>query len=137
MVFKPTPDFIFNLLNEAAAGNPGPLTEALDPEVKWRIATEVKDDVAKTGIYNRAGWVEQVFVPLQSKLKDGLKLIPREVDVVGLKAYVEFDGEGTQLNGKPCNNHYVWIMIFEEDGRAHEIREYMDTGLVRELFTNN
>ena len=54
MVFKPTPDFIFNLLNEAAAGNPGPLTEALDPEVKWRIATEVKDDVAKTGIYVRA-----------------------------------------------------------------------------------
>ena len=102
MTFKLTVDYIFNLLNEAAAGNPGPLTDALDPEFKWRIGSETKDGVAKTGYFvhsptpyiglrsltltdlhyqNRAGWIEQVFVPLQSKLKDGLKLIPLEVEV--------------------------------------------------------
>ena len=51
MSFQLTADFIFNLLNEAATGNPGPLTEALDPEVRWRIGSETKDDVAKTGVY--------------------------------------------------------------------------------------
>ena len=51
MSFKPTPDFVFKLLNEAAAGNPVPLTDALEPEIKWRIGSETKDDVAKTGIY--------------------------------------------------------------------------------------
>ena len=57
--------------------------------------------------------------------------------VVGRKAYVEFRGEATQLNGKPYNNYYLWIMIFDESGHAKEIREYMDTGLVKEVFTNN
>lgn len=51
MPFELKPDFVLNLLNEAAAGNPGPLTEALDPEVKWRIGSETQDDVAKTGFY--------------------------------------------------------------------------------------
>ena len=123
-------------------------------------------------IKNRAEWLEQVFGPLQSKLKDGLKLIPLEVDVssnvgphlsplsslifslifpttlsasswtdhskvVGSKAYVEFKGEATQNNGKPYNNNYLWVMIFNEDGHAFEIREYLDTGLVREVFASN
>jgi ketosteroid isomerase-like protein len=57
--------------------------------------------------------------------------------VVGNKAYTEFQGEATQLNGKPYNNYYLWVLIFEDDGLIHEIREYLDTGLVREVFTNN
>ncbi|MCJ1330083.1 hypothetical protein MMC10_006764 [Thelotrema lepadinum] len=137
--FKLTPDFVFNLLEQAAAGNPVPLTEALDPEVKWRIGSEKQDNVAKTGIYNRAGWVEHVFGPLQTKLKDGLKLVPLQVDykVFGPKAYVEYRGEATQLNGEPYNNDYIWVMVFNDHGKATEIREYLDTGLVREVFANN
>ena len=53
MPFKLTSDFIFGFLTEAAAGNPGPLIEAIDPEVRWRIGSEIKDDIAKTGIYVR------------------------------------------------------------------------------------
>lgn len=51
MPVKVTSDFILNLLNQAAAGNPVPLMELLDPEVRWRIGSDTKDDVAKTGIY--------------------------------------------------------------------------------------
>ena len=54
MSFKLTPDYIFHFLNEAGAGNPGPFAEALDPEVKWRIGSETKDDIAKTGFFVRA-----------------------------------------------------------------------------------
>ena len=56
---------------------------------------------------------------------------------MGNKAYVEFRGEATQLNGKPYNNLYLWIMIFDNQGHAQEIREYLDTKLVQEVFTNN
>ena len=56
---------------------------------------------------------------------------------MGNKAYVEFRGEATQLNGKPYNNQYLWIMIFDDQGHAQEIREYLDTRLVQEVFTNN
>ena len=121
MSVKITSDFILNLMSQAAAGNAVPLMEALDPHVRWRIGSDTKDEVTKTGIYvsistiegdrsrfysiqvggyglsayapvcifvtnaqylqNRAGWMEQVFEPLQSKLKEGFKLIPLEVDV--------------------------------------------------------
>jgi len=57
--------------------------------------------------------------------------------VVGNKAYVEFRGEASQLNGKPYNNLYLWVMLFDDHGHAMEIREYLDTGLVKEVFTNN
>lgn len=55
MSFQLTSDFVLNLLVEAAAGNPGPLTEALDPEVRWRIGSETQDDVAKTGCFVSIG----------------------------------------------------------------------------------
>ncbi|KAI9701404.1 MAG: hypothetical protein M1820_006495 [Bogoriella megaspora] len=136
--FTLTPDYIFNFLNEAAAGNPGPFAEALDPEVRWRIGNESSDEVAKTGIFNRQGWMEQVYAPLQSKLEgEKLQLIPLEVDVVGNKAFVEFRGEATQKNGKPYNNFYLWVMTFDASGKATEIREYLDTILVHEVFSNN
>ncbi|MCJ1295062.1 hypothetical protein MMC34_006623 [Xylographa carneopallida] len=142
MSFKLTSDFIFGLLNEAASGNPEPLMETVDPEVQWRIGSETKDDVAKTGIFvqlyeNRASWVEQVFGPLQSKLINGLKLMPLEVEVFGSKAFVEFKGEATQNNGQSYNNYYLWVMLFDEHGHATEIREYLDTSLVKEVFTGN
>ena len=59
------------------------------------------------------------------------------VQVVGSKAYVEFKSEATQLNGKPYDNNGIWVMIWDEHGRYQEIREYLDTGLVREVFANN
>ena len=52
--FKLTKDFILHFLNEAAAGNPKPLIDAIEPDVKWRIGSEKKDAIAKTGIYVRA-----------------------------------------------------------------------------------
>jgi hypothetical protein len=51
MSVKITSDFILNLMNQAATGNPVPLMEALDPEVRWRIGSDTKNEVAKTGVY--------------------------------------------------------------------------------------
>ncbi|MCJ1394386.1 hypothetical protein MMC18_007264 [Xylographa bjoerkii] len=108
MSFNLTPDYIFGLLTKAGAGDLGPLLEAVDPEVRWRIGSETQDDVAKTGYF-----------------------------VVGSKAYVEFRGEAIQNNGKPYDNNYLWVMIFDDHGHATEIREYLDTGLVKEVFAEN
>ena len=57
--------------------------------------------------------------------------------VAGSKAYVEFKGEAVQNNGKPYDNLHMWIMNFDEHGHATEIREYLDTGLVKQVFTDN
>ena len=57
--------------------------------------------------------------------------------IIGNKAILEFRSEATQKNGKPYNNFYVWIMIFNDQGRAIEIREYMNSALVRETMVEN
>ena len=53
MSFKLTSDYVNHLFDEAATGNLAPFFGALDPEVKWRIGSDVKDDVALTGVFVR------------------------------------------------------------------------------------
>ena len=53
MPFELTPQYIVHFVTEAAAGNPGPVIQAVHPEVKWRIGSDTKDDVAKTGHFVR------------------------------------------------------------------------------------
>ena len=56
---------------------------------------------------NRAMWVETVFGPLRSKLKNGLKIIPIEVDVssaIMLRIYEDTDGIGRWWVGRPMWN---------------------------------
>ena len=49
-------------------------------------------------------WKDNVAAPLQSRLKTNLNMTIDEVDVVGMKAYVEASGKSTQKNGRPYNN---------------------------------
>ncbi|KAJ7704851.1 hypothetical protein B0H17DRAFT_974280 [Mycena rosella] len=112
---------------------------AVDPAVRWVIASETKDAMRKTGVYNLASWLEEVNKPLLAGLTgDGLKMTVSSLDIVGNKAIVEAYGEATQANGRPYNNRYAWFLIFsEETGKIVEIREYLDTALVQEVNQTN
>ena len=68
--------------------------------------------------------------------RDLIKLI-RCHQVVRNKAYVEFKGAATQNNGKPYNNFYLWVLVFDDEGHVVEVREYLDTGLVRQVMSDN
>ncbi|KAF7368462.1 Ketosteroid isomerase [Mycena venus] len=110
----------------------------IDPDVKWIIASETKDPGRLTGIYNLSSWLQEVRAPVVSRLKDGkLEITPTSIDVVGNKAIVEIAGTATQLNGKPYNNRYVWFLIFSEEGKVIEIREYLDSALVQDVMQTN
>ncbi|KAJ7159223.1 hypothetical protein C8R43DRAFT_994213 [Mycena crocata] len=110
----------------------------MDSEVRWVIGSEKKDDVRKTGIYNVASWTAEVAAPLGARLKiEQSKMTWASIDVVGKKAIVEASIEAVQLNGNPYNNKYVWILIFAETGKIVEVREYLDTALVQEVFQTN
>ncbi|KAJ7159208.1 hypothetical protein C8R43DRAFT_994171 [Mycena crocata] len=110
----------------------------MDPGVRWVIGSEKKDDVRKTGIYNVASWAAEVAAPLGARLKiEQSKMTWASIDVVGKKAIVEASIEAVQLNGNPYNNRYVWILIFAETGKIIEVREYLDTALVQEVFRTN
>ena len=86
MSFKLTSDFIFGLLNEAASGNPEPLMETVDPEVQWRIGSETKDDVAKTGIFVQLYEVSRVRLH-GLEANEGQLLEPRELGGAGFRTF--------------------------------------------------
>ncbi|KAK7055531.1 ketosteroid isomerase [Favolaschia claudopus] len=113
------------------------MTTYFDPSIKTIIAQEEKDPIRHTGVYTLDEW-KQVGGSITSRLKDRkLVMVPTAIDVAGNKAFVELAGTATQLNGRPYNNRYMWIMIFNDTGKVVEVREYFDTALVQELMQTN
>ncbi|KAF4631859.1 hypothetical protein G7Y89_g6270 [Cudoniella acicularis] len=140
MAFTVTRQHLASIFELTSKGEWGPFLAALDPEVRWWIGADEHDPASKTGIYNVASWQEKVGTPLRHRLKDGyLPMKADHVDIVSpLKAIVEASGSAVQNNGKPYHNRFAWFLIFsEETGKIVEIREYMNTELVKEVHTTN
>ncbi|KAJ7673682.1 hypothetical protein DFH06DRAFT_1445012 [Mycena polygramma] len=128
----------------------------IDPNVRWVIASEIKDPLRMTGYMyvlvlvprllrpstdwdwtkqNLASWTSEIGLPLRCLMVDGVvKMTVSSIDIVGNKAILEAQGEATTAKGRPYCNRYVWFLIFsEETGKIVEIREYLDTALVQEV----
>jgi ketosteroid isomerase-like protein len=51
-------------------------------------------------------------------------------------AVVELESGATAYNGMRFDNHYCWVVRFE-GGKVVEVRAYLDSALVAELFRQN
>ncbi|KAJ7673681.1 hypothetical protein DFH06DRAFT_978914 [Mycena polygramma] len=120
-------------------GNWAAFLGEIDPNVRWVIASETKDLVRMTGVYNLASWMEEIGKPLRSLMVGGaVKLIVSSIDIIGNKAILEARGEATTTKGRPYNNRYAFFLVFsEETGKIVEIREYLNTALVQEVNEAN
>ncbi|RDW68386.1 hypothetical protein BP5796_09043 [Coleophoma crateriformis] len=116
-----------------------PFLSSIAPDVIWWIASEEQDPSVPTGVYNFAEWKQAVNVRVFGRLKDGhqdMKVL--DIDVVGQKAFVEAEGKATQLNGRPYNNRFCWILFFDEESKKIvKIREYIHTALTKEVLSTN
>ncbi|KAJ7620978.1 hypothetical protein FB45DRAFT_928027 [Roridomyces roridus] len=125
---------IFDPVNE---GNRAAFADALDPEVRWVVASENKDPMRLTGIYNKASWYAEVMAALAARL-DNNKAKIVSVEVVNNKAIVEGVGEATQKNGKPYYNRFALFFKFSsETGKIVEVNEYVDTAMLQEVMQTN
>ncbi|KAJ6506236.1 hypothetical protein C8R47DRAFT_1315730 [Mycena vitilis] len=133
--FTLTEAHVKTLLDPARDGTWTAFVGAIDPDVRWVIASETKDPRCMSGVYNLASWIEEIGA-LSSLLVDSLlKMTVSSIDVIGNKAVVEAYGEATTTKGRPYNNRYAWFLVFsEETGKIVEIREYMNTALVQEMI---
>ncbi|KAJ7096607.1 hypothetical protein B0H15DRAFT_825725 [Mycena belliarum] len=122
------------LLDLTKDGDWLPLMAAIDPNVKWTIVSDTKDTTRGTGIFNLASWQTEVALPLRANIEGQIKLKVTSIDVIGNKAIVEGQGEATQKNGKPYNNRYAYFLIFSDEKKIVEIREYLDSALVMDVL---
>ena len=78
--------------------------------------------------------IEELFGVLGDELEgDGIQLEIRQLIAEGDKVVAEMLGTARSTSGKDYNNTYNLILTLE-DGLITEIREYLDTELVTEVF---
>jgi uncharacterized protein len=69
-------------------------------------------------------------------LPGGAQLQVTHCLVSGDTAVVELESGAAARNGMRFDNHYCWVVRFDA-GRIVEVRAYLDSALVAELFRQN
>ncbi len=107
--------------------------------------SHVADDVDWTvmgthplaGHYNsKAAFKAGTFSKLAKVLPEGAKLRVTHVFVSGDVAVLELVSGAMARNGMRFDNHYCWIVRFDGE-TVVEVRAYLDSALVAELFRQN
>jgi ketosteroid isomerase-like protein len=76
------------------------------------------------------------FTKLYKVLPEGTQLVVQNILMDGDWAIVELRSMATASNGMRFDNHYCWLCRFAGD-RIVEVRAYLDSWLVGELFRQN
>ena len=74
-----------------------------------------------------------LFTPLSGQLVDGLRLSLNTVIAEGDKVVVEATGQSDVVGGGTYNNIYCYVVTVR-DNKITEMREYLDTELVSDVF---
>lgn len=77
--------------------------------------------------------VDDLIAILGNELEGPISLEIRQLIAEGDKVVAEMQGTSRGKNGKDYNNTYN-IILTVRDGLVHEMREYLDTELVTEVF---
>ncbi|KAJ7634386.1 hypothetical protein FB45DRAFT_1025337 [Roridomyces roridus] len=138
--FTLTLEYAKSLVDPLAQSDWAPLMGVIDPDVRWRIASETNDLKKMTGVFNLSTWMEQISGPLVKRLVNDAppQFTVQYLQTVGNRLIMEAYGQAVQKNGNPYQNTYAWFFTFsEETGKVVEIHEYLDTALVQEVVQTN
>jgi len=133
-----------------------PMTETLDAVAVRKIFSllengydaffeHVADEVDWTvhGSHPLAGhyrskreFIDATFARIARILRGGTQLRVLHVATSGDWATVEMQSMATALNGMRFDNRYCWVARFR-DARIVEVRAYLDSALICELFQEN
>ena len=85
---------------------------------------------------SKAAFQAGTFSKLGKVLPDGAQLRVVNVITAGEMAVVELVSDATAHNGMRFDNRYCWVVRFE-GGTIVEVRAYLDSAKVAELFRQN
>jgi len=91
--------------------------------------------VGTDDIWYRA-FVDATFSKLGKVLPKGAQLRVANEIVAGDTAVVELVSDATARNGMRFDNRYCWVTRFDR-GAIVEVRAYLDSAMVAELFRQN
>ena len=86
--------------------------------------------------HSKRAFQEATFSKLGKVLPNGAELRVANVIVVGDMAVIELVSGAIARNGMRFGNHYCWVTRFDGQ-RIVEVRAYLDSAMVAELFRQN
>ena len=111
-------------------GSNQPLLDALADDVTWRWMGVNQWSRTFEG---KAAVVDDLFGGVADTLESGSSVDVHQILAAGDHVVVEHTGHNRTRDGRAYDNNYCWICRFNA-GLITEIREYMDTQLVTEIF---
>src|SRR5580700_6657734 len=128
-----TPDDVREIFKGLESGDGRAFFEHVADGVDWTVM----GTHPLAGHYrSKRAFQEGTFSKLGKVLPDGAKLRVTNAIVAGDTAVVELVSDAVARNGMRFDNHYCWVVRFEGD-RIVEVRAYLDSALVAELFRQN
>jgi len=128
-----TPDDVREIFKGLESGDGRAFFEHVADGVDWTVM----GTHPLAGHYrSKRAFQEATFSKLGKVLPNGAQLRVTNLIVAANVAVVELVSDATALSGMRFDNHYCWVVRFEGD-RIVEVRAYLDSAMVAELFRQN
>ena len=126
-------DYVREIFKGLETGDGGMFFEHVADDVDWTVMGT--HPLAGHYLSKRA-FQDATFDRLGKVLPKGAQLRVTNVVVAASMAAVELVSDATARNGMRFDNHYCWVIRFGAD-RIVEVRAYLDSAMVAELFRQN
>ena len=128
-----TPDDVREIFKGLESGDGRAFFEHVADGVDWTVM----GTHPLAGHYrSKQAFQEATFSKLGKVLPNGAQLRVTNLIVAANVAVVELVSDATALSGMRFDNHYCWVVRFEGDCIT-EVRAYLDSAMVAELFRQN
>ena len=119
-------DLVRRMYDELSNGNSRLLVELLADDVSWTVMGRTK----WSGTYRgKAAVLKDLLGQLTARLEGRYRASAHRILADGDYVVAEARAQAVTKRGAPYDQEYCFVFRFE-DGRIHEVSEYMDTELV-------
>ena len=128
-----TSENVEKLFKNLETGNNHKFFKHVSEDVTWTVMGT--HPLAGT-YHTKKDFISHTFQRLNQILKEGVILKVKNIIIQDNTAVVEMESLSTALNGKPFNNTYCWVVMFENNIIV-EVRAYVDSALVQKVIDEN
>lgn len=118
-------------LAELSRGNYEAFFNLMADDMRWTWMGS--KDLAKT-FEGKLSVVNDLWGSVKTSLKQPYVIEVKRLIAEGDFIVVESEGRNSTLGNRQYNNRYCWVCVMS-GGKLKEVREYMDTGLVLDTFS--
>lgn len=121
---------VANVMAALAEGNDQPFLEAMNDDIKWTWMGS--GDLSRT-FAGKASVLNELWKSVKADIAPPFRVRATRILADGEYVVVEGLGNNSTPTGREYNNRYCWVMRINA-GKIVELKEYMDTDLVRRTF---